>query len=89
MAEIVENFTFGRKGRKEAYPWDEWLDGQTRRLVQGQDFTCKPASMQTTIYSAAERHSTAEGIEITVETSVDGESVVLKATRKVATASDL
>jgi hypothetical protein len=51
MAEIVSDSVWAETGRKSVskYPWDEWFDGKTRILVQGEDFTVTPASIQNTI----------------------------------------
>lgn len=51
MPEIVETHQF-KKGRKNAsvYPWEEWSDGQIRKLTRGIDFTCKVSSFQNAAY---------------------------------------
>lgn len=36
--EILEDYTFTRRGRAEKYPYDEIFDGQKRRLKRGEDF---------------------------------------------------
>lgn len=38
MPKIVQRPKTTRPGRKEAYPWDEWLDGQSREFKMGKDF---------------------------------------------------
>jgi hypothetical protein len=51
MAEIVSDSAWAETTRKSVskYPWDEWFDGKTRILVQGEDFTVTPASIRNTI----------------------------------------
>ena len=46
-----------RGGRPESYPWTEWFDGQTRKLVRGKTYHCSDKSMQKSIYAAASRRS--------------------------------
>lgn len=57
MAEIVSDNVWAESGRKSAskYPWDEWFDGKTRILVQSDDFTVTPKSIQNTIHVNAFR----------------------------------
>ncbi len=43
-----------RSGRPIQYNWDKWLqNNKTVRLVQGEDFACKPASMRMQTYNMA------------------------------------
>lgn len=55
MAEIVPDNTMPPrgKGRAAKYPWDEWADGQTRKITQGEDYTCKTNSMAVQIRQRA------------------------------------
>lgn len=53
MAEIIEAVSRARGGRRSAYPWDEWLDGQARRLTRGEDFQCLTESFRTMAHTAA------------------------------------
>ena len=55
------------------YPWDEWLDGQTWRLVRGEDFTTQINSFRSTAIIRAK----ARGVKL--KTVVDGEAVYLRA----------
>jgi hypothetical protein len=55
MAEIVQSLPKQVRKSSTKYP-TEWLDGQTRKLVAGQDFTCKPASLITALYAFASKH---------------------------------
>lgn len=48
MAQIVQNIPTRTRATK--YNYDELFDGQTRRLVQGEDFTVSPASFRTALY---------------------------------------
>lgn len=74
MAEILSEslpVAVGSNGAK--YPWAEWLDGQPRRLVRGEDFTIIPLHMMQSAMAAARRR----GIKVTVR--LEGENVVLQA----------
>lgn len=58
MPEIIEKLsppTRGGGGRGEKYPYDDWLDGQSRRFIKGEDFDGKPSSFITNIREAAKR----------------------------------
>ena len=58
MSEIVDVFDFRKGlGRKEAYPWDEWADGQVRKLTRGVDFRAEVSSFQNAAYAWARRHN--------------------------------
>ncbi len=52
MAQLIPNFKSNR-GRPEIYPWQEWADGQARKLYQGQDFDANLTSMRTQIHRKA------------------------------------
>jgi len=57
MSEIVDVFDFRKGlGRKEAYPWDDWADGQVRKLTRGVDFRAEVSSFQNAAYAWARRH---------------------------------
>lgn len=58
-----------RAGRPAKYPWEEWFDGRTHVLVQGEDYEADgPKSFRSTVYSAADR------LGVTVVTKIiDGE----------------
>ncbi len=51
MSEILADYTWDkrRRGRPTKYPWDEWMDGQIRRIVWGKDFNCKVESMRAAL----------------------------------------
>lgn len=52
MSELIPNFKSNR-GRPEIYPWDDWADGQARKLRQGEDFNAGLMSMRTMIHRKA------------------------------------
>lgn len=52
MSQIIDTFT-SRKGRPPKHPWDEWTDGQSRRLYKGRDFSSELISMRTMIHRKA------------------------------------
>ena len=72
MAEVLDSYDFGAATGR--YPWDEWLDGQIRRLVGGTDFEVKATSLIT----SAKKQANKRGKGLNVRT--DGNDVVLQAT---------
>jgi hypothetical protein len=66
MAKIVDAIParVDNNGRHEAHPWDEWLDGQVRELVAGEDFAGTPRNMARSIRRAA----AARGVTVTTRT---------------------
>ena len=76
MSEILDDYEWSEhiKGRQAKYPWDEWIDGKTRKIVQGEDFTCKVPSMQTLL------RDTARFNNMSVRTSVtdEGKAIVFR-----------
>lgn len=65
MAHVVGEFPASPRRK---YPWDEWLDGQTRLLVPGEDFDLDMGYMRTTVYGAARRH----GVRVRVAARDEG-----------------
>lgn len=55
MAEVLDGFDFQRIGRPARYPWDEWCDGQIRRIRRHSDFDVECDSMQHYIWTTARR----------------------------------
>lgn len=54
---ILKEFPAPRTaGRKPTYPWDEWIDGKPRELVQGVHFECEPKSLRTLIHRTAPKY---------------------------------
>ena len=79
MAEIVSDSVWTETRRKSVskYPWDEWFDGKTRILVQGEDFTVTPASIRNTVSVNAFRR------RVGVRTRIlDGNRVQVQAIRQ-------
>jgi hypothetical protein len=73
MATVLNSFEFSRgRGRKSKYPWDEWADGQIRRLVQGEDFDVK----LETIIQSAYHHAKKNGVKVKVTKDSDKSVVV-------------
>lgn len=56
MAERVDDslLTEGR-GRSAIYPWDQWFDGSTWKLVAGTDFQCSIAGIRSSAHASAKR----------------------------------
>jgi hypothetical protein len=50
------------RGAKATYPWDEWLDGDIWRLVQGEDFQPHPLMMERIIRTRA----TGRGVQVEI-----------------------
>jgi hypothetical protein len=65
MAEPVDGSNLFKHGRPVKYPWDEWFDGQSWKLTQGEDFHCTVDGMDSTIRAHAKRH----GFEVRVKRS--------------------
>lgn len=54
MAKKLERYDFTRGGAHNVkYPWDEWLDGSTWQLMQGEDFKVKPTSIRAQAFVQA------------------------------------
>ena len=74
MGEQVTDFDWSTaKGRKSRYPWDQWFNGETWKLVQGEDFKvdCKSFRDQAYGRSYYKRHK--------VRVSIDEPYVYLQA----------
>lgn len=52
MGEIIESVDIS-KGRPAKYPWEEWTDGQSRRLHRGGDFDATLESFRTMVHRKA------------------------------------
>jgi len=70
------------KGRPCKYPYNEWFDGQIRRLFQGTmppdgkgDFECTLAAMEVTIRRAAKFR----GIDVSIFYEHDPPALVIQA----------
>jgi hypothetical protein len=56
MPRIVTQEEIGRSVvRKGFYPWAEWLDGQAREFIAGEDFTCSLVSFDHAVRNAVAR----------------------------------
>lgn len=54
MAEVDDSFDWDHRQRETSpYDWDNWLDGRTWRLRQGQDFAVKRQSFINNAYEEA------------------------------------
>ena len=50
MAEIIKDYQWGlAPAPRTRYPYDEWFDGQTRKVTHGVDFHCKPQSLKANL----------------------------------------
>ena len=61
------------KARSRAYPWDEWLDGQIRKLDRVTDFDGPAMSVERVIRTSANRR----GIRVRIR--VENDSIYLQA----------
>ena len=69
MAEIVADHNWERRSSTPTYPWDDWLDGQARRLVRDVDFQVSPHSFGRAAHAAArvrgkKLRTSVEGVDI-------------------------
>jgi hypothetical protein len=64
----------GGGGRKESYPYDEWLDGQIWQLEEGTDYKSKTASMLTNIRQAADKRN----LKVRTRLLDDGKTLVVQ-----------
>jgi len=62
VAEVVDGFP--ESGRNAKFPWDEWFDGQVRRLEHGVDFDSKPSSFRSAANGVAARRG--HGVRVKV-----------------------
>lgn len=53
MEVVTGQVDWSRNSRGPKYPWETILDGQTWRLEQGEDFSCKPESFRGAVYLAS------------------------------------
>lgn len=72
MAEILDQF----KNQRNRYPWDEWKDGQPRRLTRGTDFHIDAKSFQAVIYQYADRNGLTVRTGVVDKNTVDIEFVL-------------
>jgi hypothetical protein len=77
MADVVEQLPFGWHSTSDnlGYAWDQWLDGQAWRLVQGVDFTEDARSMQRRAYAAGKR--TPGVVKVNTKNRVEDGALVL------------
>jgi hypothetical protein len=71
MANTLDKLPFKLRGRD--YNWEAWFDGRAWRLVRGEDYECKTASMRNLVAQTARRRG------IRVATQLDGEAVCVQA----------
>lgn len=57
----------------EAYPWDQWLNGDVWELAHGDDFKGSPAHFRNTARAAAQRRG------LTVQTRIRDRHVYVEA----------
>jgi hypothetical protein len=67
---MAERVDVDRPRRRRYYPWTEWVDGNTWRAVEGEDFTCSVNNFQTALHQRARLES------MTVETGSPERGIV-------------
>lgn len=79
MAEIITgDYERPKKGGPAfKYPWDEWFDGQRRRLRRGEDFDGNLSTMDKLIRNTASKRTDVAKVEVIKE---DEDTIVLTAT---------
>ena len=75
MAEILEDHEFGKVGRSDGYPYDEWFDGQVWKLVRGTDYECTSSSMRT----SAQQVGKTRNKNVRTNMIMDGKGIVVQA----------
>jgi hypothetical protein len=54
MAHRLEDFSWDGKNKgRSKYPWNEWTDGNTWEIVQGEDFFTVPPTMVVMLHNRA------------------------------------
>ena len=71
MAEILDNFEFAKRGRGPSYPYHEWFNGQIWKLEEYTDFTCKPTSLRSALYAAAQKRN----LELSTNVGTDSDGL--------------
>jgi len=51
--EVLEDFPEGGAGRPQTYPWTEWADEKTRKLIKGEHYSCTSESFRSLVHSIA------------------------------------
>lgn len=75
MATPVPDYKFTEtRGATAIYPWDQWLDGQSWRLVRKVDFFITLSSMKNYIYIMARKRG------LKAKIAVEGDVIYMKAT---------
>ena len=73
MAEVIRDEEWpSDPWQAGVYPWDEWLDGQPRRLRRGVDFEALPSSFRGAAAMAATRR------RVKIRTRTVGDEVFLQ-----------
>tara|TARA_R100001163_G_scaffold34096_1_gene26349 strand:- start:830 stop:1099 length:270 start_codon:yes stop_codon:yes gene_type:complete len=75
MAEVLDNFEFKRRGRGPSYPYHEWFNGQIWKLEEWTDFDCKPTSLRSAMYAAAQKRNLE--LSTNIGTDTDGFAYVI------------
>lgn len=57
MAHLIndEDIYSAKRQGNPIYPWDEWLDGQARMLIRGEDFQVSIGSMRAQLSTRASK----------------------------------
>ena len=71
MATILKRYRPKKRGAPAKHPWNEWFDGERRRLRTGRDFHCQTASMANYIRDKA------RSIKFGCSVYVEGSNIVI------------
>ena len=69
---VTEPVEFPGRGKSGAIDWDSLVDGNTYRLVSGEDFTGEQLSIQSSAHQAATRRG------LRVRTTTQGRDVIVQ-----------
>jgi hypothetical protein len=74
MSKVLKAFNFDARGKRNVYPWDQWLDGRVHELRHGVDYTKGARSVISGAHSQAKKRG------LVLRTSQpDDQTIVLQA----------
>lgn len=79
MAQVIEDFDFSSTrsgGNRSEHPWEDWSNGDTWKIVQGEDFTCTVKKMRDRIYNR--RGDMQEGARVQTAVVDGGKAIVFR-----------
>ena len=82
MADRLETYEFTGPGRGYTYPWDEWTDGSSWRVVGGEDYRGKAVSFRANLYRVAKVRDLTVQSEIERDQKGEPVAVVFRFTKE-------